>query len=81
MKRAFIMCILAVTAGCGQARAPGNEDACARDGDCAAGLMCCHISGDAPSGAPARGADRGFCVKQSVCANVVAPPQAAPLEE
>ena len=81
MRRSLAIALMGASIGCGQPRSPATEDACARDEDCAGALMCCHVTNDAPSGARERTADRGFCVKQSVCANVVPPRQAPPLEE
>jgi hypothetical protein len=54
--------------GCGQPRAPSQEDACRNDEGCAPSLVCCHASADTDT-------ERGFCVKPAVCKTVAAPPQ------
>ena len=80
--RVLLMAVLAASLGCGEARSPASEDACGRDDDCSGGLVCCHAGMDMPKGAESKQMDaRGFCVKETVCTNVVAPPPAAALPE
>ena len=88
--RACPLCLVAVvtivatsvvTAACGQPKSPSTDDACSGDQDCMSGLTCCHAAMEAPNVDMTRMNARGFCVKQSVCLNVVVPGQAPSVPE
>jgi len=71
-----LLAFAVLAAACGQARSPADQDACAADGDCGSGLVCCHTTGDSiPTASSSKDRERGFCVKRDVCQGVAVPDQ------
>ena len=73
--RRSLLPLLLLLAAC-TPRSPADEDACTTDAHCGGGLVCCHSSEESIGTGTSKFADRGFCVKSTVCSSVSGPTQA-----